>query len=137
MFSIMPTVLMPLSALSYASVIGIVSTVFLVLVMFVDGLSKKESPGSLWSPAPTSFNPGNMGQLGLAFGLFMAGVRTKFAGIEPQFLTSSIVFRTRSHSFTCPGHGRPFPIRHHDQLGLYCSHLHIYDDWRDRISYVR
>ena len=72
--SIVPTVLMPLSLLSYASVIGILSTVFLVVVMLIDGVSKVDSPGSLWSPAPTSLSPGNYGELGLAFGLFMAGV---------------------------------------------------------------
>ena len=65
---------MPLSVLSLASVIGILSTLLLVFVMFVDGFSKTDSPGSLWSPAPTSLNPGNMEELGLAFGLFMAGV---------------------------------------------------------------
>ncbi|KAJ3531446.1 hypothetical protein NM688_g7572 [Phlebia brevispora] len=70
---IVPTALMPLSLLSYASVIGLISTLFLIAVMFIDGLSKRESPGSLWSPAPTSLDPGNMGELGLAFGLLMAG----------------------------------------------------------------
>ena len=65
---------MPLSVLSYASVVGILSTVYLVIVMFIDGLSKYDSPGSLWHPAPTSLEPGHAGELGLAFGLLMAGV---------------------------------------------------------------
>ena len=65
---------MPLSLLSYASALGILCTLFLVVVMFIDGLGKADSPGSLWSPAPTSLNPGNLEELGLAFGLFMAGV---------------------------------------------------------------
>lgn len=65
---------MPLSVLSYASIIGILSTLFLVAVMFIDGLSKPEAPGSLWDPADTSLNIASIGELGLSFGLFMAGV---------------------------------------------------------------
>jgi solute carrier family 32 (vesicular inhibitory amino acid transporter) len=72
--SLIPTVFLPLSLLSYGSLLGIVSTVFLIGVVFVDGLSKFDAPGSLWSPAKTSFNFCNLQELGLAFGLFMAGV---------------------------------------------------------------
>jgi len=50
-----------------------VSTVFLIFVVFVDGLSKFDAPGSLWSPARTSPSFCNLEELGLAFGLFMAG----------------------------------------------------------------
>ncbi|KAI0348628.1 hypothetical protein BDW22DRAFT_1320195 [Trametopsis cervina] len=71
---LVPTVLMPLSLLSYASIVGILSTLYLVLVMFIDGFSKPEGPGSLWSPAQTSLSFGSLGQLGLSFGLFMAGL---------------------------------------------------------------
>ncbi|KIP12032.1 hypothetical protein PHLGIDRAFT_21325 [Phlebiopsis gigantea 11061_1 CR5-6] len=70
---LIPTVLMPLSVLSYASILGILSTLFLVAVMFVDGLSKAEAPGSLWDPAHTSLSFAGVGELGLSFGLFMAG----------------------------------------------------------------
>lgn len=65
---------MPLSVLSYASILGILATLFLVAVMFVDGLSKHEAPGSLWEPAHTSLQFAGLGELGLSFGLFMAGV---------------------------------------------------------------
>ncbi|KAF8481230.1 transmembrane amino acid transporter protein-domain-containing protein [Russula ochroleuca] len=68
-----PTVFLPLSFLSYASLLGIASTVLLIGVVFVDGLSKFDAPGSLWSPAETSFSFCNLEELGLAFGLFMAG----------------------------------------------------------------
>jgi len=68
-----PTMLMPLSALSYASILGILSTVFIVAVIFIDGFSKADGPGSLWSPAPTSLSIAGLGELGIAFGLFMAG----------------------------------------------------------------
>lgn len=73
-FRIAPTIFMPLSTLSYTSLLGIISTIFVVTVMFIDGFSKPDSPGSLWSPAPTSIKPGTMTQVGSAFGLFMAGV---------------------------------------------------------------
>lgn len=43
-------------------------------VLIIDGLAKKDAPGSLWSPAETSFTIAGFGQLGIAFGLFMAGV---------------------------------------------------------------
>jgi vesicular inhibitory amino acid transporter len=48
----------------------------LIFVVFVDGLSKFDAPGSLWSPAKTSPTFDNLEELGLAFGLFMAGVRS-------------------------------------------------------------
>lgn len=72
--SLIPTALMPLSLLSYASILGIVSTLYLVLVMFIDGFSKPEGVGSLWTPAETSLSFSSLGHLGLSFGLFMAGV---------------------------------------------------------------
>jgi vesicular inhibitory amino acid transporter len=72
--SLIPTVFLPLPFLSYASLLGIVSTVLLICVVFVDGFSKIDAPGSLWNPATTSFSFCNLEELGLAFGLFMAGV---------------------------------------------------------------
>ena len=71
--SLIPTVFMPLSLLSYTSILGISSTLFIVAVLFIDGFSKPDAPGSLWSPAETSLSFGNVGQLGISFGLFMAG----------------------------------------------------------------
>ncbi|KAF9015332.1 transmembrane amino acid transporter protein-domain-containing protein [Cyathus striatus] len=67
-----PMVFLPLSWLSYTSILGIVSTVLLILVIFIDGISKKETPGSLWDPAPSNFGVQNLNNLGIAFGLFMA-----------------------------------------------------------------
>ena len=69
---------MPLSLLSYASVLGILSTIYLVVVMFIDGFGKPEGLGSLWTPAETSLSFGSLGQLGLSFGLFMAGVSVPY-----------------------------------------------------------
>ena len=64
-----------LSLLSYTSILGILSTILLVVVVLADGLSKTEYPGSLWSPAETSLSISSWTNLGLAYGLFMAGVR--------------------------------------------------------------
>ncbi|KAH9486763.1 Vacuolar amino acid transporter 1 [Psilocybe cubensis] len=75
-FLLIPTVFLPLSLLSYTSILGIVSTVLLTFVILIDGISKKEAPGSLWSPAETDFGVKSFNKLGIAFGLFMAG----FAG---------------------------------------------------------
>lgn len=63
-----------LSSLSYTSLLGIFSTLLVAVVILIDGFSKPDSPGSLWNPAPTSFTPGGFGQVGIAFGLFMAGL---------------------------------------------------------------
>ncbi|KAF7319829.1 Aa-trans domain-containing protein [Mycena kentingensis (nom. inval.)] len=70
---LIPTVFLPLSLLSYTSVLGIISTVFVVSVILIDGFSKPDAPGSIWSPADTSFGIDNYSHLGMAFGLFMAG----------------------------------------------------------------
>ena len=71
---LIPTVLMPLSVLSYASILGLISTLLIIAVILIDGFSKRESPGSLWSPADTSLGIASLEKLGLSFGLFMAGV---------------------------------------------------------------
>ncbi|KAJ7657800.1 transmembrane amino acid transporter protein-domain-containing protein [Mycena polygramma] len=70
---LIPTVFLPLSLLSYTSILGIISTILVVIVILFDGVSKTESPGSLWSPAETSLGIDNYNHLGIAFGLFMAG----------------------------------------------------------------
>ncbi|KAK7058807.1 hypothetical protein VNI00_001431 [Paramarasmius palmivorus] len=70
---LIPTVFLPLSLLSYTSILGILSTILLVVVVLADGLSKTEYPGSLWSPAETSLSISSWTNLGLAYGLFMAG----------------------------------------------------------------
>ncbi|KAK2461784.1 hypothetical protein APHAL10511_006247 [Amanita phalloides] len=73
---LIPTVFMPLSLLSYTSILGILSSIMLVAVVFIDGLSKREAPGSLWNPVETSLFIQSPEKLAVAFGLFMAG----FAG---------------------------------------------------------
>ncbi|KAF5382924.1 hypothetical protein D9757_006378 [Collybiopsis confluens] len=70
---LVPMVFLPLSLLSYTSILGIISTVMMVIVILYDGLTKSEGPGSLRDPAETSFSISGWTNLGLAYGLFMAG----------------------------------------------------------------
>ncbi|KAJ7357064.1 transmembrane amino acid transporter protein-domain-containing protein [Mycena albidolilacea] len=70
---ILPTVFLPLSFLSYSSILGILSTIVIIFVILVDGLSKQTAPGSLWSPAETSLGVSSWANIGIAFGLFIAG----------------------------------------------------------------
>ncbi|KAI0639322.1 transmembrane amino acid transporter protein-domain-containing protein [Trametes polyzona] len=71
-----PAVLLPLSVLSYTSIVGIFSLMAIIGIILFDGFTKFDSPGSLWSPAETSLGIDNYRELGISFGLFMAG----FAG---------------------------------------------------------
>lgn len=72
---LLPSIFLPLHLLSFASLLGILATVFIIAVIFIDGFSKTQSPGSLWESAPTDLAP-NWAALPVSFGLFMAG----FAG---------------------------------------------------------
>ncbi|KAI0335356.1 hypothetical protein GY45DRAFT_1317300 [Cubamyces sp. BRFM 1775] len=70
---LIPAVLLPLSVLSYASILGIFSLMAIIGIILFDGFTKFDSPGSLWSPADTSLGIDSFRELGIAFGLFMAG----------------------------------------------------------------
>ncbi|KAJ3990546.1 transmembrane amino acid transporter protein-domain-containing protein [Lentinula detonsa] len=70
---LIPMVFLPLSLLSYTSILGIMSTIMMVVVILYDGLSKADAPGSLRTPAETSFTISSWPNLGIAYGLFMAG----------------------------------------------------------------
>ncbi|KAG6911831.1 hypothetical protein DXG01_000078 [Tephrocybe rancida] len=70
---LIPTIFLPLSLISYTSILGILSSILIIFVIFIDGFSKPDTPGSFWSPAETNFGIKNTNSLGVAFGLFMAG----------------------------------------------------------------
>ncbi|KAF8605185.1 hypothetical protein BDV93DRAFT_439599 [Ceratobasidium sp. AG-I] len=72
---LLPSIFLPLHLLSFASLLGILATVFIIVVIFIDGFTKTQSPGSLWESAPTDLAP-SWTALPVSFGLFMAG----FAG---------------------------------------------------------
>ncbi|KAF8342961.1 transmembrane amino acid transporter protein-domain-containing protein [Cantharellus anzutake] len=76
LFILVPSAFLPLSVISYASLLSVVATLFVIVVVVIDGLSKYDTPGSLFEFAPTDVWPVSSMQLGLSFGLFMAG----FAG---------------------------------------------------------
>lgn len=73
-YRLIPTVFLPLSLLSYTSILGLLSTALILVVVLIDGTFKKETPGSFWDPAETSLGFESASKLGVAFGLFMAGV---------------------------------------------------------------
>ncbi|KAK9766217.1 hypothetical protein K7432_004867 [Basidiobolus ranarum] len=73
---LIPSTWVPLSILAYTSIVGIISTIALVVVVVINGLSTTISPGSLLVPAPTNLWPTMPMSIPISFGLLMAG----FAG---------------------------------------------------------
>lgn len=73
-FIIAPTTLLPLHLLSIPSLLSFFSSVLLILILVIDGLTKKDAPGSIIDPAITNLAPewqnGNF--LG-GIGLLLAG----------------------------------------------------------------
>ncbi|CAO3597696.1 unnamed protein product [Absidia cylindrospora] len=67
-----PMTFLPISKLAYTSVIGVFSSVFLVLIVALDGLTKHTRPGSLWDPMETEWIPSEPFNIPLSFGLLMA-----------------------------------------------------------------
>lgn len=103
---------MPLSVLSFASIIGIFSLTAIIGIIVFDGFTKLDSPGSLWNPAATSLGIDNYHELGIAFGLFMAGVRI-VPLLSPHVSCSSpylLVCGPRGDSDPGEGYGRPLAV---------------------------
>jgi len=73
---LIPSAFLPLSVISYTSLLSVVATLFIVTVLVIDGFSKRDAPGSLFEFAQTDVWPISSTGLGLSYGLFMAG----FAG---------------------------------------------------------
>ncbi|KAH2550536.1 hypothetical protein KXW97_008103 [Aspergillus fumigatus] len=71
-FMLMPLNFVPLRLLSVTSVLGILSCTSIVSIIFIDGLVKSDSPGSLRQPARTTMFPDNWATLPLSFGLMMS-----------------------------------------------------------------
>lgn len=69
-----PTCFVPLRFLSPISIVGIFTTLSLLVIVFVDGYTKESAPGSLHQPSPDAleFRP-QWNKLPLAFGLIMSG----------------------------------------------------------------
>ncbi|CAO3655920.1 unnamed protein product [Mucor fragilis] len=75
-FLLTPMLFLPVRHLSYTSLLGIISAFSIIIVIVVDGVTKKDAPGSLIEPADTEIWPSNWMTVPLSFGLIMAG----FAG---------------------------------------------------------
>lgn len=71
-FILTPLCFLPLSILSISSILGIISTLGLVLIIVIDGFVKTSAPGSLLSPMPTWLWPRNWMTVPLSIGIFMA-----------------------------------------------------------------
>ncbi|KAI7223681.1 vacuolar amino acid transporter-like protein 1 [Hortaea werneckii] len=69
---LIPLGFVPLRFLSFTSVLGILSCLGIVLAIFVDGLIKPHSPGSIREPALTHLFPENWMTLPIAFGILMS-----------------------------------------------------------------
>jgi hypothetical protein len=134
---LIPTVFLPLSLLSYASILGIVSTVLIIAVVFVDGFTKRDTPGSLWSPADTSLEVKNLSELGIAFGLFMAGFsgHAVIPSLAKDMINPLEFDRMINWAFVSPGDS--FLLNFHlSRLNADCCNFPVCCYWMRRISYV-
>ncbi|KAK9380240.1 transmembrane amino acid transporter protein-domain-containing protein [Kockiozyma suomiensis] len=71
-FILSPLSFLPLSVLSFSSILGILSTFSILVIVFIDGLIKTQQPGTLWHPMPSNFLPSNWKAVPLSLGLLMA-----------------------------------------------------------------
>jgi vesicular inhibitory amino acid transporter len=56
-FIVAPTTLLPLHLLSIPSIMSLVSSTVVILILLIDGFTKKTAPGSLVDPVHTSLGP--------------------------------------------------------------------------------
>lgn len=84
---IIPSSFLPLRVLSFASILGVMSTFTLIVVLLGDGVGKRSTPGSLWESADTNLLPASpLLTVPISFGLFMAGVRFMSLPYGREFL---------------------------------------------------
>ncbi|ORX98173.1 transmembrane amino acid transporter protein-domain-containing protein [Clohesyomyces aquaticus] len=69
---LVPLGFLPLRALSFTSVLGVMCCFGIVIAVWVDGLIKPHQPGSLQEPAKQYLFPANWMTIPLSFGLLMA-----------------------------------------------------------------
>ncbi|CAG8745710.1 22127_t:CDS:2, partial [Gigaspora rosea] len=70
---LIPIGLIDLKYLSCCSLLGILTTIILAIVIVIDGFTRDERPGSLYSPMKTELWPTNWNSLPFSFGLIIAG----------------------------------------------------------------
>ncbi|KFZ06378.1 hypothetical protein V501_07475 [Pseudogymnoascus sp. VKM F-4519 (FW-2642)] len=71
-FLMIPLNFVPLRLLSFTSILGIFSCFCIVLIVFIDGFIKPETPGSLRQPADTYMFPKNWLTLPISLGLLIS-----------------------------------------------------------------
>ncbi|KFY22417.1 hypothetical protein V493_06602 [Pseudogymnoascus sp. VKM F-4281 (FW-2241)] len=71
-FLMIPLNFVPLRLLSFSSILGIFSCFCIVLIVFIDGFIKPETPGSLREPAETFMFPKNWLTLPISLGLLIS-----------------------------------------------------------------
>ncbi|KAF2142712.1 uncharacterized protein K452DRAFT_226056 [Aplosporella prunicola CBS 121167] len=69
---LIPLGFLPLRLLSFTSILGILSCLGIVCMVFIDGAIKPHQPGSLQEPAKTYLFPAHWGTVPLSFGLMMS-----------------------------------------------------------------
>ena len=69
---LLPLSFFPLRYLSFTSILGIISCLGIVILIFADGITKQHSPGSLRDPDVTLIFPSRWSELPLSFGLLMS-----------------------------------------------------------------
>ena len=69
---LVPLSFVPLSMLSFTSILGILCCFGIVLAVIVDGIIKPHQPGSLREPATTTLFPANWATLPISFGILMS-----------------------------------------------------------------
>ena len=71
-FLLLPFVYLPLPILSVFSLVGIMSTISITLLVFICGIVKSDTPGSLRNIMPTNMWPVSNKELFIAIGILMA-----------------------------------------------------------------
>lgn len=128
---LVPTAFLPLRIISYTSLLSVFSTLFIGVVLIVNGLSKESAPGSLYEFEPTNWWPAGPHRLGISFGIFMAGVGVRtphlsvysavhLVRVVSDMVPCTLVRRTCGHSIYRQRYAASRRVRYYDQL-CFCK----------------
>ncbi|TID25495.1 hypothetical protein CANINC_002885 [Pichia inconspicua] len=84
-----PFSFLPLKVLSHISLIGIISTISLVFLIFFCGIIKKNSPGSLLDPVDSNLYPPSLLNLFVSYGIILGpfGSHSLFPALRADLVT--------------------------------------------------
>ncbi|CAG8790831.1 5612_t:CDS:2, partial [Dentiscutata erythropus] len=99
---LVPLSLIDIRSLSYFSLLGILSAIFLTFVVIINGFTTFEQPGSLFNPMNTELWPTDLNTLPLSFGLIIAGFsgHSIFPSIYLNMKTPSKYLKAINISYT-------------------------------------